>query len=172
MTITVGKFSKVGKDLFDFMDDWLWRDHFVFIGWSGLFLFTCTYFALGGRFKVVSTLANSLAHALLLLWDPEAQGDFTRFHNLTLNQFHMIGVAGVLGTALLCAIHGVLPTKAEDTYSMVTIKRFWSKNFGVAFSDNRSLHFFMLFVPVTGLLMSALGIVDLALNLRSYGFLS
>ncbi|KAH0652966.1 hypothetical protein KY289_030644 [Solanum tuberosum] len=26
----------------------------------------------------VSTPANSLAHSLLLLWGPEAQGDFTR----------------------------------------------------------------------------------------------
>ncbi|GJV29031.1 photosystem II D2, partial [Tanacetum coccineum] len=114
----------------------------------------------------VSTPANSLAHSLLLLWGPEAQGDFTRwcqlgglwtfvalhgafgligfmlrqfelarsvqlrpynaiafsgpiavfvsvfliyplgFHNRTLNPFHMMGVAGVLGAALLCAIHG------------------------------------------------------------------
>uniref|UniRef100_A0A1Y3BTI1 Putative photosynthetic reaction centre, L/M n=1 Tax=Helianthus annuus TaxID=4232 RepID=A0A1Y3BTI1_HELAN len=28
------------------------------------------------------------------------------FHNWTLNPFHMMGVAGVLGAALLCAIHG------------------------------------------------------------------
>jgi hypothetical protein len=37
-------------------------------------------------------------------------------------------------------------------------------NFGVAFSNKRWLHFFMLFVPVTGLWMSALGVVGLALN--------
>ncbi|RYR38177.1 hypothetical protein Ahy_A09g043146 [Arachis hypogaea] len=30
-----------------------------------------------------------------------------RFHNWTLNPFHMMGVVGVLGDALLCAIHGV-----------------------------------------------------------------
>jgi photosystem II P680 reaction center D2 protein len=28
------------------------------------------------------------------------------FHNWTLNPFHMMGVAGILGGALLCAIHG------------------------------------------------------------------
>ncbi|PPR94016.1 hypothetical protein GOBAR_AA26651 [Gossypium barbadense] len=162
----------------------------------------------------VSTPANSLVHSLLLLWGPEAQGDFTRwcqlgglwtfvalhgafgligfmlrqfelarsvqlrpynaiafsgpiavfvsvfliyplgqsgwffapsfgvaaifrfilffqgFHNSTLNPFHMMGVAGVLGVALLCAIH------------------------------------------VTGLWMSALGVVGLALNLRAYDFVS
>merc|ERR1712238_383334 len=27
------------------------------------------------------------------------------FHNWTLNPFHMMGVAGILGGALLCAIH-------------------------------------------------------------------
>ena len=70
--------------------------------------------------------------------------------------FHMMGVAGVLGAALLCAIHGATventlfedgdgsntfrafnPTQAEETYSMVTANRFWSQIFGVAFSNKR-----------------------------------
>jgi hypothetical protein len=70
---------------------------------------------------------------------------FQGFHNWTLNPFHMMGVAGVLGAALLCAIHGATventlfedgdgantfrafnPTQAEETYSMVTANRFWS----------------------------------------------
>jgi len=70
-----------------------------------------------------------------------------------------------LGAALLCAIHGATvektlfedgdgantfrafnPTQAEETYSMVTANRFWSQIFGVAFSNKRWLHFFMLFV--------------------------
>ncbi|RYR59821.1 hypothetical protein Ahy_A05g025796 isoform A [Arachis hypogaea] len=65
---------------------------------------------------------------------------FQGFHNWTLNPFHMMGVAGVLGAALLCAIHGATventlfedgdgantfrafnPTQAEETYSMVTV---------------------------------------------------
>jgi hypothetical protein len=77
---------------------------------------------------------------------------FQGFHNWTLNPFHMMGVAGVLGAALLCAIHGATventlfedgdgantfrafnPTQAEETYSMVTANRFWSQIFGVAF---------------------------------------
>ena len=64
------------------------------------------------------------------------------------------------------------PTQAEETYSMVTANRFWSQIFGIAFSNKRWLHFFMLFVPVTGLWMSAVGIVGLALNLRAYDFVS
>jgi len=42
MTIAVGKFTKGKSDLFDIMDDWLRRDRFVFVGWSGLLLFPCT----------------------------------------------------------------------------------------------------------------------------------
>ncbi|KAF2282510.1 hypothetical protein GH714_043895 [Hevea brasiliensis] len=204
--------------------------------WIGEFLF--------GRLQLlnrpVSTPANSLAHSLLLLWGPEAQGDFTRWCQLgglwtfvalhgafgligfMLRQFELArsvqlrpynaiafsapiavfvsvfliyplgqSVAGVLGAALLCAIHGATventlfedgdgantfrafnPTQAEETYSMVTANRFWSQIFGVAFSNKRWLHFFMLFVPVTGLWMSALGVVGLALNLRAYDFVS
>ena len=48
MTIALGKFTKDENDLFDIMDDWLRRDRFVFVGWSGLLLFPCAYFALGG----------------------------------------------------------------------------------------------------------------------------
>jgi photosystem II P680 reaction center D2 protein len=101
------------------------------------------------------------------------------------------GVAGVLGAALLCAIHGATventlfedgdgsntfrafnPTQAEETYSMVTANRFWSQIFGVAFANKRWLHFFMLFVPVSGLWASSIGVVGLALNLRAYDFVS
>ena len=58
----------------------------------------------------------------------------------------MMGVAGILGGALLCAIHGATventlfedgdaantfraftPTQSEETYSMVTANRFWSQ---------------------------------------------
>jgi photosystem II P680 reaction center D2 protein len=282
-------------------DDWLKRDRFVFIGWSGLLLFPCSYLALGGWFTgttfvsswythglassylegcnfltvAVSTPSNSMAHSLVLLWGPEAQGDFIRwcqlgglwtfvafhgvfgligfclrqleiarlvgirpynalafsapiatyiatfliyplgqsgwffapsfgvaaifrfilfvqgFHNFTLNPFHMMGVAGVLGGALLCAIHGATventlyedtrgfntfsgfsPTQGEETYSFVTANRFWSQIFGIAFSNKRWLHFFMLFVPVFGLWMSAIGMIGLAFNLRAYDFVS
>jgi photosystem II P680 reaction center D2 protein len=353
MTIALGK-AEEKRTAFDLLDDWLRRDRFVFIGWSGLLLlpnayfavggwltgttfvtswythglassylegcnfltaavstpsnamahsllFPCAYLAVGGWLTgitfvtswythglassflegcnfltaAVSTPANSMGHSLLLLWGPEAQGDLTRwfqigglwtfvalhgsfgvigfclrqfeiarlvgirpynaiafsgpisvfvtvflvyplgqaswffapsfgvaaifrfllflqgFHNWTLNPFHMMGVAGILGGALLCAIHGATventlfedgdaantfraftPTQSEETYSMVTANRFWSQIFGVAFSNKRWLHFFMLFVPVAGMWTSAIGIVGLALNLRAYDFVS
>lgn len=103
----------------------------------------------------------------------------------------MMGVAGILGGALLCAIHGATventlyedgdqantfkgfePTQEEETYSMVTANRFWSQIFGIAFSNKRFLHFLMLFVPVTGLWMASIGMIGLALNFRSYEFVS
>ncbi|TYJ42837.1 hypothetical protein E1A91_A03G113800v1 [Gossypium mustelinum] len=98
MTIALGKFTKYENDLFDIMDDWLRRDSFVFVSWSGLLLFRCAYFTVGGWFTgttfvtswythglassylegcnfltaAVSTPANSLAHSLLLLCGPKA----------------------------------------------------------------------------------------------------
>jgi photosystem II P680 reaction center D2 protein len=265
---------------FDVLDDWLKRDRFVFVGWSGLLLFPTAYLAIGGWLTgttfvtswythglassyleganfltaAVSTPADAMGHSLLLLWGPESQGDIIRwfqlgglwnfvalhgafaligfmlrqfeisrlvgirpynaiafsgpiavfvaaifrfllflqgFHNWTLNPFHMMGVAGILGGALLSAIHGVTventlyedgeqantfkafdSTQEEETYSMVTANRFWSQIFGIAFSNKRWLHFFMLFVPVMGLWTSSIGIIGLALNLRAYDFVS
>lgn len=283
------------------VDDFLKRDRFVFIGWSGLLLFPTAYLSVGGWFTgtsfvsswfthglassylegcnfvtaAVSTPPNAMGHSLLLLWGPEAQGLLTRwfqlgglwtfiafhglfgligfclrqfeisrlvnirpynalaftgptvvftsvfliyplgqsswffgpsygvaaifrfllfiqgFHNYTLNPFHMMGVAGILGGALLSAIHGATvvntiyqdgnayttfrafsPTQPEETYSMVTANRFWSQIFGVAFSNKRWLHFFMLFVPLAGLWTSSIGIIGLAGNLRAYDFIS
>ena len=248
MTIAIGTYQEK-RTWFDDADDWLRQDRFVFVGWSGLLLFPCAYFALGGWLTGitfisswythglassflegcnvltagVSTPPNSFGHSLLFVWGPEAQGDLTRwfqlgglwafvalhgafgligfmlrqfeiarsvnlrpynaiafsapiavftsvfliyplgqsgwffapsfgvapifrfilffqgFHNWTLNPFHMMGVAGVLGGALLCAIHGATventlfedgdgantfrafnPTQSEETYSMVT----------------------------------------------------
>jgi photosystem II P680 reaction center D2 protein len=300
MTIAVGRVRQE-RGWFDIVDDWLKRDRFVFIGWSGLLLFPCAYLALGGWLTgttfvtswythglassylegcnfltvAVSTPADSMGHSLLLLWGPEAQGDFTRwcqigglwtfvalhgalgligfmlrqfeiarlvgvrpynaiafsapiavfvsvfliyplgqsswffapsfgvagifrfllffqgFHNWTLNPFHMMGVAGVLGERCCVPSMGrrwrtpcfrmgrrpapfgrFEPTQSEETYSMVTANRYWSQIFGIAFSNKRWLHFFMLFVPVTGLWMSSIGVVGLALNLRAYDFIS
>jgi len=303
MTIAMGRSQEVERGWFDNLDDWLKRDRFVFIGWSGLLLFPTAFLSIGGWFTGITFVSSwyshglassflegcniltvavsspplSVGHSLVLLWGPEAQGDFTRwcqigglwtflalhgafaligfmlrqfeiarlvgirpynaiafsgpiavfvsvflmyplgqsgwffgptfgvagifrfilflqgFHNWTLNPFHMMGVAGILGGALFCAIHGATventlfedgegsssntfkafnPTQAEETYSMVTANRFWSQIFGIAFSNKRWLHFFMLFVPVTGLWFSSVGIVGLALNLRAYDFVS
>ncbi|KAM3108874.1 photosystem II D2 protein (photosystem q(a) protein), partial [Phormidesmis sp. 146-33] len=41
MTIAVGRAQQPSRGIFDALDDWLKRDRFVFIGWSGLLLFPC-----------------------------------------------------------------------------------------------------------------------------------
>ena len=273
------------------LDDWLKRDRFVFIGWSGLLLFPTAYLSLGawltGTTFVTSTFTHNLATSYLEGCNflsgavstppdsmghslgPEAQGYFTRwvlmgglwtfiafhglssiiafclrqfeiarlvnirpynalafsgpiavytsvfliyplgqssfgiapifrfllflqgFHNWTLNPFHMMGVGGILGAALLSAIHGATvintiyqdgaanttfrafsATQPEETYSMLTANRFWSQIFGLAFSNKRWLHFFIFFVPLGGMWTSSIGIIGLAFNLRAYDFIS
>ncbi|KVH87540.1 Photosynthetic reaction centre, L/M [Cynara cardunculus var. scolymus] len=178
MTITLGKVTKDENGLFDIVDDWLKRDSFIFVGWSGLFLFPCAYFAVGGWFTGTTFYTHGLASSYLEdcnFLTARVSTPANRFHNWTLNPFHMMGFIGVLGAALLCAIHGPTventlfedrngantfhafnPTEAEETYSMVTANRFWSKIFRVAFFNKHWLHLFMLFVPVTSLWMSAL----------------
>jgi photosystem II P680 reaction center D2 protein len=90
---------------FTLLDDWLKRDRFVYIGWSGILLFPNAYISLGAWFfgttfvtsifthglassylegcnfltASVSTPANCMAHSLLLLWGPESQGSMTRW---------------------------------------------------------------------------------------------
>jgi hypothetical protein len=42
MTIAIGK-SNQKRGLFDVADDWLRRDRFVFVGWSGLLITLCVF---------------------------------------------------------------------------------------------------------------------------------
>ncbi|MEL7011420.1 MAG: photosystem II D2 protein (photosystem q(a) protein), partial [Cyanobacteria bacterium J06588_4] len=104
MTIAVGR-APAKRGIFDAVDDWLKRDRFVFVGWSGILLFPCAYMAIGGwltcttfvtswythglassylegcNFLTVaaSTPADSMGHSLLFLWGPEAGWSFTRW---------------------------------------------------------------------------------------------
>ena len=108
MTTLNGNITASKPGWFDVLDDWLKRDRFVFVGWSGLLLFPTAYLALGGWLTgttfvtswythglassyleganfltaAVSTPADSMGHSLLLLWGPEAQGSFVRWCQL------------------------------------------------------------------------------------------
>ena len=44
------------REWFDILDDWLKRDRFVFVGWSGLLLFPTAYLAIGGQPLVLLSL--------------------------------------------------------------------------------------------------------------------
>jgi photosystem II P680 reaction center D2 protein len=87
------------------LDEWVKRDRFVFLGWSGIVLFLTAYFSVGAWFTgttfvtswythalassylegcnfitaAVSTPANAMGHSLLLLWGPESNGIFRKW---------------------------------------------------------------------------------------------
>jgi photosystem II P680 reaction center D2 protein len=63
MTITVGK-TQPTRGWFDRADDWLKRDRFVFVGWSGLLLFPCAYNALGGFLTGITFVSSWYTHGL------------------------------------------------------------------------------------------------------------
>ena len=92
---------------FDVLDDWLKRDRFIFVGWSGLLLFPTAYLAIGGWLTGTTFATSWYTHGLassyleganfltaavstsltlwvilLLLWGPESQGDFIRWCQL------------------------------------------------------------------------------------------
>lgn len=48
--------------LFELVDDWLKRDRFVFVGWSGLLLFPCAYLALGGWLTGITFVTSWYTH--------------------------------------------------------------------------------------------------------------
>ena len=106
--MTVSTLQQPTRGWFDVLDDWLKRDRFVFVGWSGLLLLPTAYLAIGGLLlalpllrrgtltslassyleganfltAAVSTPADVMGHSLLLLWGPESQGDFQRWCQL------------------------------------------------------------------------------------------
>jgi photosystem II P680 reaction center D2 protein len=50
------------RGIFDLADDWLKRDRFVFVGWSGLLLFPCAYLALGGWLTGITFVTSWYTH--------------------------------------------------------------------------------------------------------------
>jgi photosystem II P680 reaction center D2 protein len=118
MTITIGQVQTKKEGLFGLIDDWLKRDRFVFVGWSGLLLFPCAYLALGGWLTgitfvtswythglassflegcnfltvAVSSPANSMGHSLLLL------SLFRLCYYVRRNRYFLISPVGYLST--------------------------------------------------------------------------
>ena len=62
MTIAIGQTQE--RSLFDLVDDWLKRDRFVFVGWSGLLLFPTAYLAVGGWFTGTTFVTSWYTHGL------------------------------------------------------------------------------------------------------------
>ena len=62
MTVAVGQ--NLRRPLFDLVDDWLKKDRFVFVGWSGLLLFPCAYLATGGWLTGITFVTSWYTHGL------------------------------------------------------------------------------------------------------------
>ena len=106
---------------------------------------------------------------------------FQAEHNILMSPFHQLGVIGVLGGALLCAMHGSIVTSTlirntteqesinagyklgqkKPTYRFVKSQNYQQSLWGFSFPDSRSLHFFLAAFPVAGIWSAAIG-VDIA----------
>ena len=61
--MTTATLQRQQNDWFSLLDDWLKRDRFIFIGWSGLLLLPTAYLAIGGWFTGTTTTGGIGASA-------------------------------------------------------------------------------------------------------------
>ena len=117
---------------------------------------------------------------------------FQAEHNILMNPFHMLGVAGVFGGALFSAMHGSLVTSSlvretteneshnngykfgqnEETYSIVAAHSYFGHLIFqyASFNNSRSLHFLLAAFPVVGIWCASMGIAMSAVNLNGLNF--
>jgi photosystem II P680 reaction center D1 protein len=117
---------------------------------------------------------------------------FQAEHNILMHPFHMLGVAGVFGGALISATHGSLVTSSlvretteevsqnygykfgqtEETYNLVAAHGYLGRLLFqyASFNNSRSLHFVMAAVPVVGIWFTSLGIATMSYNLNGFNF--
>ncbi|VEP13074.1 Photosystem II protein D1 2 [Hyella patelloides LEGE 07179] len=114
-------------------------------------------------------------------------------HNVLMHPFHMLGVAGVLGGALLSVMHGSLVTSSliretteaesvskgykfgqqEVTYNLLAghvgyLGRLLIPS--LSFRNSRSVHFLLAALPTIGIWFAAVGIGTMAFNLNGFNF--
>lgn len=114
-------------------------------------------------------------------------------HNILMQPFHMLGVAGILGGALLSALHGSLVTASlvretselesanvgyhfgqqEGTYNLLASHAGYVGRLlvpGAAMRNSRSIHFLMVALPTIGIWFAAAGLAAIAFNLNGFNF--
>lgn len=114
-------------------------------------------------------------------------------HNILMHPFHMLGVAGVFGGALLSALHGSLVTSSLIRQPLAD--KFGSNSYkfgqpdvtynylaghygflgrllvpGFASRNHRSFHFLLAALPTVGIWLAALGMSSVAFNLNGFNF--
>jgi photosystem II P680 reaction center D1 protein len=117
---------------------------------------------------------------------------FQAEHNILMHPFHILGVAGVFGGSLFCAMHGSLVTSSlngetfgdlslntgyyfgqeGETYSISSAHGYFGRLIiqYASFNNSRSLHFFLAAWPVIGIWFTALGVSTMAFNLNGLNF--
>lgn len=118
---------------------------------------------------------------------------FQAHHNILMNPFHMLGVAGVFGGALLAALHGSLVTSTliRETNETESINKgykfgqeqvtynYLAGHYGFlgrllipwfASSNHRAFHFILVVLPTIGIWCAAAGVGIMAFNLNGFNF--
>jgi photosystem II P680 reaction center D1 protein len=117
---------------------------------------------------------------------------FQAEHNILMHPFHMLGVAGVFGGALISATHGSLVTSSlirettenesqsngykfgqeQETYNLVAAHGYLGRLLFqyASFNNSRSLHFVMAALPVIGIWSASMGIAMSSANLNGLNF--
>jgi photosystem II P680 reaction center D1 protein len=118
---------------------------------------------------------------------------FQADHNILMHPFHMLGVAGVFGGALLAALHGSLvtstliqttgeketPNKGYKLGQKESTYHYMAGHYGFlgrllipwfASRNHRSFHFLLAALPTVGLWFAAAGICTMAFNLNGFNF--
>ena len=117
---------------------------------------------------------------------------FSAEHNILMSPFHMLGVVGVFGGALISATHGSLVTSSivrettetesqnygykfgqeQETYNLIAAHGYLGRLLFqyASFNNSRSLHFVMAAVPVIGIWFAACGIFISGFNLNGLNF--
>lgn len=113
-------------------------------------------------------------------------------HNVLMSPFHMLGVAGVFGGALISATHGSLVTSSliretteyesqnygykfgqeQETYNLVSAHGYLGRLLWqyASFNNSRSLHFVMAAFPVIGIWFASVGVMCFSFNLNGFNF--
>lgn len=115
---------------------------------------------------------------------------FQADHNILMSPFHQLGVIGVLGGSLLCAMHGSVVTSTlirnttewesintgyhlgqkKSTYDFNKSQNYQRSLWGFSFPSSRSLHFFLAAFPVAGIWSAAMGIDIAAFDFEGFNF--
>lgn len=202
------------------VDEWLYNGgpyqlivfHFLIGVWGYLGRLWELSYRLGMRpwIAVAFSAPASAATAVLLAY-PIGQGSFSEAmplgisgtfhfmmalqaeHNVLMHPLHMLGVAGVLGGALLSAMHGSLVTASligetsetesintgyqlgqqETTYSLLAGHAGYLGRLlipVVALRNSRSVHFILAALPTLGIWFASVGVGTMAFNLNGFNF--